>query len=137
MDMKMFGKRISYLVMAVMVIAGAFGIVKPASASGNCVADTSARLDATTYGTGATSVDMTITKASSGQCTWTAYMQYGSETGNWWTVNATTKSGWVTPTSPSYRSWSLSTLRGYGYDMRLKIEYGDGSYEYIYFYVVQ
>lgn len=133
--MKMFKKLSIVIMVAVLSLIG-FGI-SPASASGTCTSDTYARVDATTYYSGATSVDMTITKATSGQCTWTASMWYGSETGNWWPVNATTKSGWVTPSSPSYRSWPLSTLRGYGYDMRLKIEYGDGTYEYIYFYVVQ
>jgi hypothetical protein len=126
---KMFKKASAVIMVAILSLIGFTGV---ASASGS--SESSAYVDANNYYQDATSVDMTITKSTSGSVNWTAVMQYGHETGNYYDVSGTTKTGYVSPSSPSYRSWYMSSFP-WGGNYRLKVTYSDGSVDYDYFFV--
>lgn len=123
-------RMVAVMVMAIMALVG-FGTTST-FASG--ASESYARVDANTYYPTASTVDMTITKSTAGSISWTAVIQFGHETGNYYNVSGTTKTGYVSSSSPSYRSWYLSSLPWQG-DYRLKVTYADGTVDYDYFYV--
>lgn len=118
-------KILSVLAVLTLLMTGAFAT--GASASG--ASETTLYTDASSYGSGASTVDVTLKKSTSGSISWTMVVQEQHETGNWYTQSGTTKTGYVSSSSPSYRSYSCDALRS-PWPHRIKVTFSDGTSKY-------